>query len=1049
MTNEGGARAGDPSSSEKGKLMPGRTVRLPLVLCLIAGTLVGMAPAAHAQKPSAIAQLEPNDTSFSSNSIENCAGPFAVPGTPDGCNGDYLSDKIDGVDARAHLTAVAAPETTQVTWYVCPLGSAVVDQTALSSCSMIGTDNTPSQGIASLGPPVDEAYDVTWDIPNTLDHSRRDVVALACIGSAQQIEGGAANCEVDEEDSIFLEDAQTGDNPASQTTSSGQFGRYRTRRSCFKVAPGDAACDAAYKAFPHGSVVPSDHSIGIPSFEFRAFTSDDVGVLLVAVNESAGASHEPDESKSHFDECTLEQTFDDFKQWRCIPFLPTKGAAEYVVSIINRDREFAQPSGTGGYCNANNNPNADTDKSTDGQQAPPSENQVPGAHDDCVLDVHYVVSSARQAQVSQSLYSPPTSGATACDNPVTDETVETSTAIDVAVCLRDQFGDPFAGPWTEETTGVGSFTDCGAEGSGHDHNADGVLEDCVGSTGPDGVSFGITVQNPLGPAGEQTLTSCQDPQNETTLPPVPNHGCADAIASLRASLKVDWIPSGEPTQSISGQVTDPAGQPVPGASVRACRVKDGGGNPASGPCLVATSDFGGEYTVGPLPEGEYAITATPPDSRTDLSPGKRGPEVITSGNDLLNKDVALTLRNVSGRVTDPDGQPVSSAGVQICRVQDALGNQVSGPCVYVISNAIGGFSAGPLPDGVYVATANPPSSALLLLQGKSSGTVVTESQVAHIDVTLSRRNPPPPGTTVVGGTVGDDGFPRINRGAAITVHGKVCPFDSGTATLTVPPGPPITVSLMHDPNGPAGSYVVTLPAPNQAGPGEVVVTVICLNGSTVTERFDLFYIDPSGVVVDTNGALLKQATVTLFRSDAQSGPFVQVPDQDVIMSPSNRTNPDLTDAVGHFGWDVFAGFYVVRAKKSGCASPDDPARSFVETEVLEIPPPVTDLVLVLKCPKSVFASKVTLRKSPGRFKGRVRSRSERCVEHRRVILWKKRPGRDEVIDKKLAGAGGAFRFRRHGLREGHYYARAVGRREPGMDGTRVICTRAASRNLRP
>ena len=66
------------------------------------------------------------------------------------------------------------------------------------------------------------------------------------------------------------------------------------------------------------------------------------------------------------------------------------------------------------------------------------------------------------------------------------------------------------------------------------------------------------------------------------------------------------------------------------------------------------------------------------------------------------------------------------------------------------------------------------------------------------------------------------------------------------------------------------------------------------------------------------------------------------------MSPANRQNPDLTDGSGHFGWDVLAGYYRVRAERAGCQSPDH-TQTFVESATLPIPPPVTDLLLVLDC----------------------------------------------------------------------------------------------------
>ena len=111
----------------------------------------------------------------------------------------------------------------------------------------------------------------------------------------------------------------------------------------------------------------------------------------------------------------------------------------------------------------------------------------------------------------------------------------------------------------------------------------------------------------------------------------------------------------------------------------------------------------------------------------------------------------------------------------------------------------------------------------------------------------------------------------------------------------------------------------------------------------------------SGVVSSAQtGQPIPGATVTLFRSDSASGPFAQVPNGDAIMSPGNRANPDTTDASGHYGWDVMTGFYRVHASAAGCAPRD--------SEVIEIPPAVTDLDLALDCPTGPAA--VVAGKSP-------------------------------------------------------------------------------------
>ena len=133
------------------------------------------------------------------------------------------------------------------------------------------------------------------------------------------------------------------------------------------------------------------------------------------------------------------------------------------------------------------------------------------------------------------------------------------------------------------------------------------------------------------------------------------------------------------------------------------------------------------------------------------------------------------------------------------------------------------------------------------------------------------------------------------------------------------------------------------------GPAEVTIKIKPKPPTGPEETTFPIYIDPSGIVRTTTGAPLAGATVTLYRSESKAGPFEVVPDGSAAMSPMNRTNPGLSEADGHFGWDVIAGYYKVRAEKSGCHAPGAPGVAFVETGVLTIPPPVTDLDIRLDC----------------------------------------------------------------------------------------------------
>ena len=152
---------------------------------------------------------------------------------------------------------------------------------------------------------------------------------------------------------------------------------------------------------------------------------------------------------------------------------------------------------------------------------------------------------------------------------------------------------------------------------------------------------------------------------------------------------------------------------------------------------------------------------------------------------------------------------------------------------------------------------------------------------------------------------------------------------------------------------PPGRYVASIaPLFPHNGYATIHVTVLCPDSTTETDELTI-YIDPSGTVRTVHGFPIEGATVTLSYFDPAVGEFVTAPDGDDRMSPANRANPDLTNAEGHFGWDVVAGFYKVRAEKDGCVSPSTPAQAYVESEIVAVPPPVTDLDLRLDCGDSV------------------------------------------------------------------------------------------------
>jgi hypothetical protein len=144
------------------------------------------------------------------------------------------------------------------------------------------------------------------------------------------------------------------------------------------------------------------------------------------------------------------------------------------------------------------------------------------------------------------------------------------------------------------------------------------------------------------------------------------------------------------------------------------------------------------------------------------------------------------------------------------------------------------------------------------------------------------------------------------------------------------------------------------------------------------------WIDPSGFVRSTKGVGIPGTKVVLLRSDARTGPFDPVANGSARMSPANRRNPDRTDSTGHFGWDVVSGYYKVHASKRGCSAPRNKRRKTVETSVYEIPPPVTDINMRMRCPPAPAATRRPALKGKARVgrpltcsKGRWRNKPRR------------------------------------------------------------------------
>ncbi len=125
-----------------------------------------------------------------------------------------------------------------------------------------------------------------------------------------------------------------------------------------------------------------------------------------------------------------------------------------------------------------------------------------------------------------------------------------------------------------------------------------------------------------------------------------------------------------------------------------------------------------------------------------------------------------------------------------------------------------------------------------------------------------------------------------------------------------------------------------------SGSGQITMDIPCPSGTPEKTAFTV-YIDPSGIVVNQNGVPLSGAAVTLLTSPTGApGTYKVVANGSAAMSPANRTNPQITDTSGIFGWDVIAGYYEISTSLSGCTS---------TPLTFQVPPSLSNVSITLNC----------------------------------------------------------------------------------------------------
>jgi len=203
------------------------------------------------------------------------------------------------------------------------------------------------------------------------------------------------------------------------------------------------------------------------------------------------------------------------------------------------------------------------------------------------------------------------------------------------------------------------------------------------------------------------------------------------ILSITLSLRA--LPS-EPEVLVKGTVTNKlTGAPVKGAHVIYTRIASGS-DPSASP-ISRDTDIQGHFHLE-LKSGSYRLWVER-EGFARQSYGSAVPEgpgsilSVASGQELHDLAFRITpLGALSGRVFDPDGDPLQGVGIQVLRVSYASGMRQLVPIAGASSNDRGEYRCYDLPAGRYFVLATPKGSPLS--HPMEAGALVPEIQDAYV-----------------------------------------------------------------------------------------------------------------------------------------------------------------------------------------------------------------------------------------------------------------------------------------------------------------------------
>jgi hypothetical protein len=254
---------------------------------------------------------------------------------------------------------------------------------------------------------------------------------------------------------------------------------------------------------------------------------------------------------------------------------------------------------------------------------------------------------------------------------------------------------------------------------------------------------------------------------------------AALLALISAAVCLAQAPSAAQEKgSVSGTVSNLAGEPVRGATLRLIPQSGGAGTPAQVDSV--SSDAQGNFTFEDLDPGSYSVTSEKAGYLFTeyFDSAKSWVFDLASGEKRTGTDIKMTPQSViSGRVTDEYGDPYPNARVSVVRWGYQNGQkrlQPSGPGAS--TNAEGDFAIGNLQAASYYIQVVP-------RQGSQENTIRKGPQEAYV-TTYYPGVADPSSAIAVQVTAGAPlrGMDiRVRKARAFRVRGKLIDPASGTA----------------------------------------------------------------------------------------------------------------------------------------------------------------------------------------------------------------------------------------------------------------------------